>query len=103
MNESTRGTLPMKFFEYLSAGRAVIATDLPTLAEFREYFYPVQNAQEFSAALERAGRKDETGRAARIAIAQRYSWEARMQEIGPIVRGALDKRLHRTQVQVPRK
>jgi len=91
MNDSTRGTLPMKFFEYLAAGRAVIATDLPTLAEFREYFYPAHNAQEFSSALERARNENDAGRAARIAIAQKYSWDARMLEIGKIVREALDK------------
>lgn len=93
MNESTRGTLPMKFFEYLAAGRAVIATDLPTLAEFRDYFYAVHSPQEFSIALEQALKENEAGRAARIAIAQKYSWDARMVELGKIVREALDRLL----------
>jgi glycosyltransferase involved in cell wall biosynthesis len=34
MNEYTRSMFPMKFFEYLSAGRPVVATPLPALAEF---------------------------------------------------------------------
>lgn len=89
MNESTRGTLPMKFFEYLAAGKPVIATDLPTLAEFREYFYPVHNAAEFSAQLARAGHEDSVERARRIALAQEYSLDRRMVEIGQLVRAAL--------------
>ncbi len=88
-NESTRGSLPMKFFEYLAAGKPVIATDLPTLADFRDYFYPVHNAAEFSAALDAVRAEDGARAAARAEIARKFSWDARMAQLEQIVAEAL--------------
>ncbi len=91
-NESTRGSLPMKFFEYLAAGKPVIATDLPTLADFRGYFYPVHNAAEFSAALDACRREDAARAAARVEIARKFSWDARMVELEHIVAEGMEQR-----------
>lgn len=88
-NDSTRGTFPMKFFEYLAAGKPVIATDLPALAEFRDLFYPVCNADEFLSALDAAQHEDVSCKNTRVTIAQQYSWNARMREIETILASAL--------------
>ena len=91
-NESTRGTLPMKFFEYLAAGKPVVATDLPALGEFRGDFYPVCRAEEFANALEVALTEDAWRAAARSALAQKYSWDARMIAIDKIVTDLLARK-----------
>ena len=84
-NASTRGTFPMKFFEYLAAGKPVIATDLPALAEFQNYFYTVRDTDEFIAALRATQHEDARRADARALLAQNYSWDARMREIETIL------------------
>jgi glycosyltransferase involved in cell wall biosynthesis len=46
INNYTRAMFPMKFFEYLAAGRPVVATPLPALAEFRMLFRTAATAEE---------------------------------------------------------
>ena len=91
-NESNRGSLPMKFFEYLGAGKPVVATDLPTLAEFRDFFYAVHNVDEFVHALDSAVNEDAAKVEARMKLARQYSWSSRMQELGALVMDALAKK-----------
>lgn len=86
-NPSTRGTLPMKFFEYLAAGKPVVATDLPALVEFRSLFYPARDAKEFVNALDMALREDAGCSAQRLEVARKYSWDARMTELDKILTG----------------
>ena len=91
-NDSTRGTLPMKFFEYLAAGKPVVATNLPALAEFRDYFYGARTPDDFADALQVAANEDaaRAGQGAELAI--KYSWDARMAEIEKIVNDALARK-----------
>ncbi|MBI5035636.1 MAG: glycosyltransferase [Chloroflexi bacterium] len=91
-NESNRGSLPMKFFEYLGAGKPVVATALPTLAEFRDFFYPVHNGDEFVHALDSALTEDAARVEARMQFARKYSWSARMQELGALINAGLAKK-----------
>lgn len=47
LNQYTDSMFPMKFFEYLSAGKQVVTTDLKTLHEYRPIYYNSKNSGEF--------------------------------------------------------
>lgn len=53
LNEYTRSMFPMKFFEYLSAGKVVVATDLPSLEPHRSIFVMANSAPEFVEKIEK--------------------------------------------------
>ena len=79
---------PMKMFEYMAAGRAILTSDLPVLREVLDektaVFCPPDDAGAWESALDRL-LKDEKdrqalGQSARIAVEQ-YSWVKRAQRV----------------------
>lgn len=74
----TQATNPVKFYEYLCAGKPVVTSDLPELLPFQGLYYPAQTEEEFQQQLEAAvGENDPPRRAARIALASQHTWDAR--------------------------
>lgn len=94
---SARYTSPLKLFEYLAVGRAIVASDLPSLREVLEdggnaVLVQPDDAAALAAGVERCLRDREL--AARIAAraaadAQRYTWDARAESILEFVRRRL--------------
>ncbi|HJQ26315.1 MAG TPA: glycosyltransferase, partial [Blastocatellia bacterium] len=77
-----QATNPVKFYEYLSAGKPVIATELPELAPYKDYYYAAQTSEEFVAQVERALCEDSRKRAqARIKLAKQHTWSARYRQL----------------------
>lgn len=79
----TLATNPVKFYEYLSAGKPVVAVELPELIPYREDCYLARNADEFLAQLEQAyaERDDEKKIERRIKLASENSWDSRVRDI----------------------
>ena len=86
---STHFTSPLKLFEYMAAGRAIVASDLPSI---REVLTHEQNAllvtpghaQEFAAAIGRLlGDRELAGRLAQRAAvdARAFTWAARAERL----------------------
>ncbi|MBN2369755.1 MAG: glycosyltransferase [Vicinamibacteria bacterium] len=50
----TLATNPLKFYEYLSAGKPVVAVTLPELEPLRHLFYPVDHPDDFAPQIARA-------------------------------------------------
>lgn len=81
-NRLTEATNPVKFYEYLSAGKPVVATKLPELEPFRQYYYPIDSPSDFVPQVEAAIRDDSHDRIeARIAFARNNTWERRYEEL----------------------
>ncbi len=71
-------TDPVKFYEYLSAGKPVVSVPLPELARKPGLFYPARTGVEVVAQVERALAENSPARAAeRVAWARSQTWQNR--------------------------
>jgi glycosyltransferase involved in cell wall biosynthesis len=68
---------PVKFYEYVSLGTPVVATELPELAAHREHLYVAGDAEGFVAAIETALAEPEHRQLARASVARANSWDER--------------------------
>lgn len=85
LNQLTAGIFPMKVYEYLAAGLAVVATPLPALQGV-EGISLAADAAAFARRLDRLMSEDcPDARAARSRLAEGHSWEARMREIAELI------------------
>jgi glycosyltransferase involved in cell wall biosynthesis len=81
INELTASIFPMKVYEYLAAGLPVVATPLPSL-EGVEGIVTAADADATVAALEELLESDgPEARRGRSKLAERHSWESRLDEI----------------------
>ena len=94
---SSRFTSPLKLFEYMAAGRAIVASDLPSLREVLEQdrnavLVPAGDAAALAEALGALAadpdRADRLGRQA-FTDAAGYSWERRAERLERVLQRAL--------------
>jgi glycosyltransferase involved in cell wall biosynthesis len=79
INDYTRAMFPMKFFEYLAAGKPIVGTPLPALAEFRDLFRTAATSQEMVAAIAAVLAEPSGGiPAVDDSILRMHSWSARL-------------------------
>jgi GT2 family glycosyltransferase/ubiquinone/menaquinone biosynthesis C-methylase UbiE/glycosyltransferase involved in cell wall biosynthesis len=82
INSITQATDPVKLYEYLSAGKPVVATALAELELYRDHIYLSANREEFLANLDRAVIENDPERVERRkGLAQANTWERRYQAI----------------------
>jgi glycosyltransferase involved in cell wall biosynthesis len=101
---SARYTSPLKLFEYLAAGRPIVASDLPALREVlhdgeNALLVPPDDAQALSAALQRVtADRPLAVRLARRAFedAQAYSWGRRAERLESVLAAAVARRVSST-------
>jgi glycosyltransferase involved in cell wall biosynthesis len=87
----TRNCSPLKVFEYLAAGKAVVASGVPELAGMEPDVALVEGADAFVAAIEAAlGDDSPDAVARRRALAQKNTWEGRTERLLDLVGGRLD-------------
>ena len=89
-NAYTRSCFPLKLYEYLAAGKPVVATGVPELAGMEPDVTLVDGTKGFVAAVEAAlGLLGDAERRRRMEIASHNSWEARTERLLDLVERAL--------------
>lgn len=77
VNEYTNAMFPMKFFEYLAAGRPVVSVDLKALRDFYDVASISRSPDEFIAAIEKNLKGDVPPLDRRLQVAREHTYEAR--------------------------
>jgi len=86
----TRNCSPLKVFEYLAAGKAVVASGVPELAGMEPDVALAEGADAFVAAIEAALADDSPDAVARRRrLAERNTWEGRTERLLDLIGGKL--------------
>lgn len=108
-NDTSRWMSPLKIFEYMAAGKAMIVSDFPVLREVLTDDIAVlaeaANVEAWKAALERlrdAAVRTRLGNAARDELERRYTWAARARSVLEDLDEASVRRPRRAQPEVAR-
>ncbi len=79
VNHTTEPVDPVKFYEYVSLGKPVVAVSMPELYYYKEYLYIAEDRQDFLAKLDLAlSESNPEIRQRRIELARQNTWEARV-------------------------
>ncbi len=92
LNLYTRHMFPLKFFEYLSAGKPVVMTPLPSLEAYRHLAHvAAADSDAFSLSLERALAEspDDPVRDQRIDEARQHDWNLQAERLAAMTREAI--------------
>ena len=79
INEYTASMFPMKFFEYLAAGRPVVATSLPALEGYGALLFRADTAEDFARALDAAIAGEGADLEQRTAMARAHTYDSRLE------------------------
>jgi glycosyltransferase involved in cell wall biosynthesis len=77
-HEVMQSSFPLKFFEYLSRGRPVVARPIPMLEPYQSWFAAATTAEEFVAAAEQSLPPDAVAAERRQEFAAGFGWRERM-------------------------
>jgi len=89
INEYTKSMFPMKFFEYLSAGKPIVSVDLPALQDYRDICLLSKTYEEFSKNLQFAIKNSNYNFEKRLSLAKKFTYKARTEEMMKIIEGAI--------------
>lgn len=81
LTEMIKGCDPIKFYEYISAGKPVLATNIPELQKFKDIIYFIDHDNYEQIVQKALSEDDKELRSKRIEIAKKNSWEARATQI----------------------
>lgn len=81
LNEYTDNMFPMKFFEYLAAGKPIVTVDLPAIRDFGHVAYISKNANDFLNSIDDAVQDNTILLEDRLSVAREYTYESRTEKM----------------------
>ena len=84
---------PMKFYQYLAMGKAIVSSPVPSVLRYREVCYPAATHAEFidQIARARAERDSDDVRQARYEVAARHSWSRLLSDALSVLASSLEE------------
>jgi glycosyltransferase involved in cell wall biosynthesis len=90
LNEYTKNMFPMKFFEYLSAGKPVVMTQLPALEEYYHLCYVANDSKSFCEMILKALQENNKLLIdKRIEEAKKHNWDSRIDTMLSLIEKSL--------------
>ena len=80
-NDYTASMFPLKFFEYLSAGKPVVATDLPALRHYADACILTQTPDDFIQALDSVFKGKVPDKKKCLELAREHTWQKRLDQM----------------------
>jgi glycosyltransferase involved in cell wall biosynthesis len=88
-NPYTRSCSPLKLYEYLAAGKRVVAAGVPSIRGLEPHVVLAETQATFIEAVRRATTDPDAGAAERISIASANTWETRTERLLELIRAEL--------------
>ncbi len=85
MTAFTESLNPIKLWEYLAAGKPIVATDVAGFRDYPQFVRLASNANSFGQAVKDALSEENTAGEARRAEARRHSWNARLDQVAEVL------------------
>lgn len=92
INDYTRSMFPMKFFEYLAAGKRVVSTELPALVDYHHVASFCRDVDSFAIAVAQALADEGASLEDRLTAARGQTYEIRTAKMMRLVMEGLDRR-----------
>ncbi|MBN2383120.1 glycosyltransferase [bacterium] len=92
LNETTISVFPLKFFEYMAAGKPIVLTDLPSVHEYKDFCHIARTDQDFIEAIETSLTENDPDLIKkRIELSRKHTWQARIETMSHIIEQQKEK------------
>ncbi|WP_447907945.1 glycosyltransferase [Serratia fonticola] len=85
INEYTASMFPMKFFEYLAAGKCVVSVDLASIREFADYVTVADSNDNFILSVESVLDGKNPSLEKRLELAKQYTYKSRTEKMFKVI------------------